>query len=118
MWPIAGLAATDGLGAARVDGEFKSEHSFANACFIKHVPILLDHHFYFTARSHGDMCADTYVLFELRCMAGAIPEVDVSARGCDSSRDATDGVAILSEHEEVVVDVIAIVQWHVAIGWL
>ena len=110
VWPIAGLATTDRLGAARVDGEFKSEHRFADACFIIHAPILLDHHFYFTARSH--------VLLELRCIAGAMLEVDVGASGCDSSRDVTNRVAILGEDEEVFIDVLAIVQWHVVIGWL
>ena len=45
--------------------------------------------------------------------------VDVGASGCDSSRDSTNGVAILAEHEEVVVDVVAVIQWHVVeIGWL
>ena len=100
MGPITGLAATDRLGAARVDGEFKAKYSFADACFVKHIPILLDHHFYFTMRSHRDVCADVdYVLLELGLIPGAVPEVDVGSSGGNSSRETMNGVAILREHK-------------------
>ena len=118
MGPITGLAATDRLGAARVDGEFKAKYSFADACFVKHIPIFLKHHLYFTARSHSDVGADTDMLLELWLIPGAVPEVDVGSSGGNSGRETMDGVAILGEHKEVVVNVVAVVEWHIAIGRL
>ena len=97
---ITGGATTDRLQAACIDRELESKYSFADACFVKHIPILLDHHFYFTTRSHGDVCADVdYVLLELGLIPGAVPEVDVGSSGGNSSRETMNGVAILREHK-------------------
>ena len=115
---VTGLATADGLRAARVNGELEAKDSFADAGFVEDVPILLYHHFNFTARCQSNMGADADMLLELGLVPGTVPEVDVSARGGDGSWNTANRIAILGEDKKVVVDVVPIVERNVTIGRL
>ena len=118
MRSVTGLATADGLRAARVNGELEAKDSFADAGFVEDVPILLYHHFNFTARCQSNMGADADMLLELGLVPGTVPEVDVGAQGGDGSWNTANRIAILGEVKKVVVDVVPIVERDVTIGRL
>ena len=76
---VTRLAAADGLGASRVNGELETEDCLADASFVEDVPILLDHDFDFAPRSQSNMITDADVFLEFRFVTGTVPKVDVGA---------------------------------------
>jgi hypothetical protein len=115
--PITRFATADGLGATSVDSEFEPKDGFANAGFVKDVPVLLDHHFNATTGGEVDMVANADMLLKFRSITSGIPEVNIGASRLESGRKTTDRIAVLSEDEQIVVDVVTVIQRNITVGW-
>jgi hypothetical protein len=115
--PITRFATADGLGTASIDSEFEPKDGFANAGFVEDVPVLLDHHFDATTNGEVDMVADADMLFKLGSISSGIPKVNIGASRLEGGRKTTDRIAILGEDEQIVVDIVAVIQRNISVGW-
>ena len=68
------LLATDWLRATGFNCEFETEDGFADAGFVEHIPMFLDHHFDFPSSCESNMIADFDVLVVFGRVTGSIPE--------------------------------------------
>ena len=117
MGTITRFATADGLGAASINSKFEPQDGFANAGFIKNVPVLLNHHFNATAGGKVDVVTDADMLFKFGRITSGIPETNIGTSRLESGRKTADRIAMLSENEQIVVDVVAVIQGDIAVGW-
>ena len=114
---IARLAAIDGLRAIGANGKLKAEDSFAGACSVENIPVILEKHLDCAAGGQVNSRTNFQVLAEFGRVTGTVPEMDVGAGGLKSGWDATDRFPILGENQKIVVDVIAIIERNITVGW-
>ena len=64
------------------------------------------------------MGADANVFLKFRSVTGTVLKVDIGTSRVEDSVKTSNGLAVLSEDEEVIVYVIAVVEWDMVVCWL
>ncbi len=105
------------LPASCDNGKLKAEDSFAGACSVENIPVILEKHLDCAAGGQVNSRTNFQVLAEFGRVTGTVPEMDVGAGGLKSGWDATDRFPILGENQKIVVDIIAVIERDITVGW-